>query len=120
MGRRESGRIRVVLAISQREKRMDYITVKVLLACSESRSLMAVLGLCPKQWTAVAMRAQVVMAVSVRKELWPFWSVILMAVRDERTFYLMVMVLCDARRDCVLNGKTQTRAPLQVLFQTER
>jgi hypothetical protein len=36
-------------------------------------------------------------------------------------FYLMVVVVCDAR-DCVwsLEGRTQRRAPLQALFQTQK
>jgi hypothetical protein len=41
--------------------------------------------------------AQVVMAVPIRKELRPFWSVVLMAVLDEKTAFISWLVVCDKR-----------------------
>jgi hypothetical protein len=57
---------------------------------------MAVLGLFPNQWAAVAMRARVVMAVpvTVRKELQPFWSMVLMALHDEMKVFISWLWLC--------------------------
>jgi hypothetical protein len=48
--------------------------------------LMAVLGLCPNQGAAVAVRA--LTAGGNGRELRPFWNVVLMAVRDETTAFI--------------------------------
>ena len=56
--------------------------VEVLRPAAGCPLLMAVLDLCPSQWqwAAVAMRAQMVTVVPVRKGLRQFWSVVLIAV----------------------------------------
>jgi hypothetical protein len=37
------------------------------------------------------------MAMPVRKELQPYWSAVLMAVRDEMTAFISWLVVCDKR-----------------------
>jgi hypothetical protein len=37
------------------------------------------------------------MALPVRKELRPFWSVVLTAVRDETTAFISWLIVCDKR-----------------------